>query len=373
MVESGSSRSDGGGRLQRAAGRPRLRTMVVTVVSVLAALTAAGVAPASAHGREGGDGGRGGGRCRSTAVGGDQTVTVDGAPVLVHLPAGYDRDRVPLVLDLHGSSSSGAGQMAGDGIRALSDSEGFAVAAPNGAVPFNPAPGFSGFAWNIPGVPLVGTTIYPPPGTRDDVQFLAHVIDAVSSLACIDATRVYATGVSGGGRMASQLACDLPDRIAAIAPISGVRFPLASDTPPNTVTCSPHRAVPVIAIHGVWDPVNAFADTPPAEAASLPATINPPVPGSSWTYSAQTAVQRWAANNGCRPTPKVRAETPNIDVVSYRGCRANGDVVLYQVKNSGHASPGHGNPALDFLLNPTNTEVDGTVVAWEFLAAHRLT
>ena len=30
-------------------------------------------------------------------------------------------------------------------------------------------------------------------------------------------------------------------------------------------------------------------------------------------------------------------------------------------------------PGMDFLLNPTNTEVDGTVVAWEFLAAHRLT
>lgn len=371
MSESGSTNiGDGGGRRRRPA-HPRMRAALATVVTVLTATAALGAVPASAHGRgPGGEDGRE--RCRSTVEAGDQTITVDGASVAVYLPAGRDGRRKPLVLDLHGSSSNGVAQMAGDGIKALADQEGFVVAAPNGAVPFSPAPGFSGYAWNIPGVPLVGTAVYPPAGTRDDVAFLAHVIDAVSGSACIDAKRVYATGVSGGGRMASQVACDLPDRIAAIAPISGVRFPLASDTPPHTVTCSPGRAVPVIAIHGVWDPVNAFAATPPPEASSLPAAIAPPVPGSSWSYSAEEAVARWAANNGCKPTPRVAAETPNIDVVSYRACKANADVVLYKVKNSGHASPGHGIEAYDFLLNPTNDEVDGTVVAWDFLSAHHL-
>jgi polyhydroxybutyrate depolymerase len=151
-----------------------------------------------------------------------------------------------------------------------------------------------------------------------------------------------------------------------------VRFPLASDTPPNTVTCRPGRSVPVIAIHGVWDPVNAFAATPPPDASTLPAAINPPVAGSSWSYSAEVAVTRWASNNGCRSTPRTQAVTPNIDVVSYRSCRANGDVVLYKVKNSGHASPGHGIPAYESLLNPTNNEVDGTQVAWDFVSRYRL-
>src|SRR6185503_180315 len=94
--------------------------------------------------------------CRSTATGGDQTVQVDGVSVPLYLPAGYAGERIPLVLDLHGSSSNGLATLAGDGIRAVADANRFAVAAPNGAVPFNPAPGFSGFAWNIPGVPLVG-------------------------------------------------------------------------------------------------------------------------------------------------------------------------------------------------------------------------
>jgi polyhydroxybutyrate depolymerase len=311
--------------------------------------------------------------CSSSVSAGDQTITVDGADVPLYLPAGYGSRPVPLVLDLHGSSSSGRQAMAGDGIRAVADANGFAVIAPNGAVPFSPAPGFSGWAWNIPGVPLVGTTIYPPAGTRDDIAFLSHAIDAVQDAACIDARRIYATGVSGGGRMASQLACDLSHRIAAIAPISGVRFPMASDTPPHTVDCSPARPVPVIAIHGAWDPVNVFADAPPAEAATLPAAIGTPVAGSSWSYSAETAVDRWARNNGCRTErPRITAVTANIDEIAYRGCHRNADVVLLKLNNSGHMSPGHGSPALDGLLNPTNAEVDGTVVAWEFLSRHRL-
>jgi polyhydroxybutyrate depolymerase len=365
-VQSSSSRPRVRGEDREDPEGGRLRRLVVTLLSaamlVAAAVVTTTAGPAAAVGAN---------PCTPTATG-DQTITVDGAAVPIYLPAGDHRGRLPLVLDLHGSSSTGQQTMANDGIRAIADREGFAVAAPNGAVPFSPAPGFSGFAWNIPGVPLVGTTTYPPAGTRDDVAFVSHVIDAMQSTACIDGKRVYATGVSGGGRMASQLACDLSDRIAAIAPISGVRFPLASDTPPNTVTCTPGRSVPVIAIHGVWDPVNAFAEEPPPEASSLPAAINPPVAGSSWSYSAEVAVSRWAENNGCKPIPRTRAVTPNIDEVSYRACHANGDVVLYEVKNSGHASPGHGIPAYDFLLNPTNDEVDGTQVAWDFVSRYRL-
>jgi polyhydroxybutyrate depolymerase len=309
--------------------------------------------------------------CRSNARPGDQTLEVDGATVPFYLPAGYTGRRIPLVLDLHGSTQSGLQQLESDGIRAIADQHHFAVLAPDGAIPFG-AGEFQGWAWNIPGVPLVGTTTYPPDGTRDDVEFLAHTIDAATAAACIDARRVYATGGSGGGRMASQLACDLSDRIAAIAPMSGVRFPLASDTPPHTVDCEPTRPVPVIAIHGAWDPINVLSDTPPPEASTLPAAIKPPVAGSSWSYSAETAVSRWADNNGCRPKPRVTRVTPNIDEVAYRGCKKHADVVLYKAKNSGHVPPGRGGSVADTLVNPTNDEVDSTVVAWRFLSKHRL-
>ena len=44
---------------------------------------------------------------------------------------------------------------------------------------------------------------------------------------CVDPTRVFATGFSGGARMTSQLGCDLPATVAAIAPVSGLRLPVA--------------------------------------------------------------------------------------------------------------------------------------------------
>lgn len=119
------------------------------------------------------------------------------------------------------------------------DEHGYAVATLTGAVPFSPAPGFSGFTWNIPGVPLVGTEVYPAPDSLDDIGYIDLAIDAISDLICVDDRRVYAGGSSGGGRMASQLACDLSDRIAAIAPVMGVRAPRASDTPGFTVECAP--------------------------------------------------------------------------------------------------------------------------------------
>ena len=77
--------------------------------------------------------------------------------------------------------------------------------------------------------------------------------------------------------MASQLACDLSNKIAAIAPVVGVRFPMTSDNPPHTVQCEPGRPVPVLAIHGAWDPINVLSDTPPPDAASLPAVVGTPV------------------------------------------------------------------------------------------------
>lgn len=355
-------------RSQLPTGRRRTTSVAVAIVFVMLGVGLAAATPASANGR--GAGARW--RCQPSTAAGDQTIVVDGATVPLYVPNRHGSKPIPLVLDLHGSSSSGLQTMAGDGIRDVADTYGFAVVAPNGAVPFSPAPGFDGWAWNIPGVPLVGTTVYPPSGTRDDVQFLSNVIDAVAEAACIDTSRVYATGISGGGRMASQLACDLSHKIAAIAPVVGVRFPMTGDNPPHTVHCQPSRPVPVLAIHGAWDPINVLSDTPPPDAASLPAVVGTPVPGSSWSYSAETAVQRWAAHNKCRQEPHVYAYSPNIDLVVYRGCRQNGDVKLIRLKNSGHGSPGHGDPALDSLINPISDEIDGTVVAWQWMSRYRL-
>jgi polyhydroxybutyrate depolymerase len=290
-------------------------------------------------------------------------------PLQLWVPAGYTGEPIPLLFWLHGSSSSGEQAMAitDSAGRPLfpadADEHGYAVATPTGGVPFSPAPGFSGFAWNIPGVPLVGTTTYPPPGTPDDVAYIDLAIDAIARTICIDERRVYASGASGGGRMASQLACGLAGRITAIAPIMGVRAPRTSDTPGRSVDCRPSRPVPVAAIHGRLDPVNVFADDDQRL-----------MPGSSWSYGVPEALRRWARLNGCPQHALIRTRLrPHVDLWRYHGCPAGTRVMLYDVLDGGHTIPGTPVvPALIPIVGPTNQELDTPDAIWSFVSRFRL-
>ena len=62
---------------------------------------------------------------------------------------------------------------------------------------------------------------HPGDGSEDDAGFLFALIDAVSKEFDIDPKRVFATGISNGAAMAYRLACERPNVLAAIAPVSG--------------------------------------------------------------------------------------------------------------------------------------------------------
>jgi polyhydroxybutyrate depolymerase len=306
--------------------------------------------------------------CDRPATAGATTVDVTqkgvSRPVSLWVPKGYTGGAVPLVLWLHGSSSSGEAMLATKDPKGNpyltddADQHGYVLAAPTGAIPFNPTPDLKGWAWNIPGVPLVGSTTYPAANAPDDVAYLSLAIDAISQALCIDASRVYATGASGGGRMASQLACDMPDRVAAVAPIMGVRTPQASDNPPRTVECGQHRAVPTLAIHGTQDPVNVFTGG---------------TAGSSWTYSTPEALRRRSVLNGCSAAfPSYSMATAHVRHWAFH-CPAGADVELYQVLDGGHTVPGSAEiPSLRSLIGPTNQELNTPDVLWSFFSRFTL-
>jgi polyhydroxybutyrate depolymerase len=58
----------------------------------------------------------------------------------------------------------------------------------------------------------------------DDVGFIAALLDTLAARYPVDARRIYVTGMSTGGMMAHKLARELPQRIAAIAPVVGAVF-----------------------------------------------------------------------------------------------------------------------------------------------------
>ncbi len=55
----------------------------------------------------------------------------------------------------------------------------------------------------------------------DDVGYARVMLDDLARQFNIDKKRVYATGISNGAMMCYRLACELSDRIAAIAPVAG--------------------------------------------------------------------------------------------------------------------------------------------------------
>ena len=262
--------------------------------------------------------------------------------VVVHVPARYTgAHQVPLVLNMHGSGSTAAAQEAFSGMDDAADQDGFIVAYPQAIIPDG-----SGFDWNVPGVPLIGGRAVPA-HAADDVSFLVQLVTLMEHDYCVDPTRVYATGFSGGARTTSQLACDASTTFAAVAPVSGLRRP----TP-----CPATRAVPVLSFHGTADPVDPYNGHGQAY----------------WTYSVPQAAQDWAAQDGCSATAVTTHPDPGATLATYGGCRDGATVELYSISGEGHEWPG--GPALPRSLTrrlgPQSTAVDANNVIWSFFAAH---
>ena len=55
----------------------------------------------------------------------------------------------------------------------------------------------------------------------DDVGFISALIDLMIKDYNMDPNRVYMTGISNGAIMSYRLACEIPHKIAAIAPVDG--------------------------------------------------------------------------------------------------------------------------------------------------------
>jgi polyhydroxybutyrate depolymerase len=232
------------------------------------------------------------------------------------VPPAYDgHARLPLVLDLHGSGGSSGGQARTSGFETLAASERFIVATLDA----------EGARWNVP----------VQEGRADDVAYVTDVIAHVATLVCIDDTRVYATGFSGGARMSSLLGCRLGSRLAAIAPVSGLRFP---------EPCT-GRPVPVLTFHGLADPQNPYD----GHAADR---------GAEWLESVPDALAGWARHNSCKGEVILEDPPGPLSTMRYDGCIEGAEVRMIRIDGLGHTW--------------TRKEIDTTAVMWQFFKRHQL-
>jgi poly(3-hydroxybutyrate) depolymerase len=135
-------------------------------------------------------------------ISGNRTIslTVGGhvRTALLHVPKSVPDRALPLLIALHGAAGSGPEFARDSGLSTEGDEEGFDVVYPTSLGP----------QWAIS-------------SSGRDVAFASALLDRVESIACIDLTRVSATGVSIGAGMAARIGCELSPRIAGLVLISG--------------------------------------------------------------------------------------------------------------------------------------------------------
>ncbi len=250
------------------------------------------------------------------------------------VPDSYDgSEAVPLVLNLHGYGSSAFEQEFYSRIREIGAAENFLVVHPEGTE----GPGGNQF-WNVG---FFSSSI-------DDVGFLENLIDSLSADYNIDANRVYSTGMSNGGYMSYELACQ-SDRIAAIASVTG------SMTTLTEFNCNPSNPVPVMQIHGTADPTVAYE-------------------GSTGSLGIEAVVDYWVDHNNTSTSPVVNA-IPDIDPTDgatathyvYNGGDNGATVEFYKVENGGHTWPGNA-----IVIGTTCQDFNASEQIWRFFSQFTL-
>lgn len=331
--------------------RPGRRAALLTALALAAAgLTgplgaSAAAAPALREAATAPSGGaqRGGAPAGSAGCGTDpgqepgtgvlRTLTSDGRErtVQLHLPDGYRSDRAwPVVLVFHGRGNTGAGTEAFSGLDALPA----IVAYGNGVIGTGDG---DRQAWE--GAP------YSAPGV-DDVAYTNDLLDLLESDLCVDTRRVYATGKSNGAGFTGILACELSDRIAAVAPVAAAFYGTGHPT------CDPRRPVPVIEFHGTADatiPYDGDADR------GLPAI--------------QDWVGAWVGRNGCATGPDVEATAPDVTTYRWTDCAAGAEVTHVAVLGGGHTWPGEDSYSGGGYATHS---IEAHEVMWDFLRDERL-
>ncbi len=250
--------------------------------------------------------------------------------LLVYVPPGYDhRTPTPVVLAFHGYTNTPAQQEEWSMLSETAAQQGFVLVYPQGTGALS--------GWNA------GDCCLGPGSMVDDVGFTAAILDWLESELCIDSQRVYATGFSNGGFLSHRLACELSDRIAAIAPVAGVM---------GIDDCAPVRPVPVLHMHGTSDFVVPYIGSI----------------GFGFESVADT-IAGWVARNGCQGEPVNSYARGDASCERYERCDAGAQVELCTIEGGGHTWPGGADiPGAGM----TSQDLSANERMWEFFMAHPL-
>ena len=258
---------------------------------------------------------------------------------------------LPVVVGLHGYTSTATGFAYAHGLNAHADANGYIVVYPQGThflvAGQSDAP-FRITAWNSygedgpdPDAPphcTAESAQYPcPPGCGEchrcqwepctnDVAFINKVLDDVEARFSTDTSRYYVLGVSNGGMLTTRIACDLAERFAAAAPIIALQ-------PPGHA-CGPNVDLPILFLLGANDETIRYDGKAGKDDGFIYATLAE----STEIYADAMQCQSGPAN-----WPSDLADAAGVECTAYSDCREAGHEVVSGLDPAGtHVGPRQG-------------------------------
>ena len=208
---------------------------------------------------------------------------------ITYLPDGLG-DKAPVIISLHGRLGKDVRQMAFADFRPLADRDKFIIVCPQGIER----------SWNDGrGTPANSRGI-------NDVKFIDELITYIIDTYHADSSKIYVTGMSNGGFMASRLACELNKRIAAVAVVAA--------SMDRDMGYQPTQSMPVMYIQGTKDPLVPFTGGQMKGAGGV-------------IYSHEEILKKWAEIDKCDSKPVVTNlpilvnDGTSIQKEEYSGCQ----------------------------------------------------
>ena len=252
----------------------------------------------------------------------------------VYIPSDFTPN-MSLVLNLHGYTSNAFQQVFYSNMTAVAEANDFIVVFPDGTTDQN---GIT--FWNSE---ILGEDV-------NDLGYLSALIDSMVINYQVNPSRVYMCGMSNGGFMSYYSACQMTDKLAAIASVTGTMNNVIYDN------CNPSRSIPVLEIHGTDDTTVPYLGSGSA--------------GSFQTIIAtETVVDYWVNHNNCTENQVVEIDDISITDFStvtrfsYTGGDNGTSVEHYRINEGGHTWPGS---IISLPGVVTNHDIIASEVIWDF-------
>jgi polyhydroxybutyrate depolymerase len=273
----------------------------------------------------------------------NETLTIDGRTrtYTLNLPPNYyESSDFSLVIAMHGGGGNARQFESTSRLTEKANAAKFIVVYPEGV---QSSGILKARTWNAG-----GCCDYARDNNVNDVKFINELITKLTHSYKIDPKKVYATGHSNGGMLAYRLACELPDKIAAIAP-NGCTMVAASP-------CTPSRPVPVLHMHSSLD-------------SKVPYTGGTGV-SDAYYPSLDSVMNVWALNNLCNSASKIVNENSSFKLTQWNDCSSNVKIHYYLTYDGGHGWPG-GLPGGPFSDTPSSA-INANDLLWEFFQHYQL-